>query len=61
MHKAAEMGKADVVRFLLERRADSNIQDQKGRTSLHARKDVFLVQSVMEMTQWSWPLAESRR
>ncbi|OIW30516.1 putative hspc200 [Coniochaeta ligniaria NRRL 30616] len=34
LHKAAEMGKADVVRFLLERKADRNIRDQKGRTAL---------------------------
>ncbi|KAB5515669.1 ankyrin repeat protein [Coniochaeta sp. 2T2.1] len=34
LHKAAEMGKADVVRFLLERKADRNIRDQKGQTAL---------------------------
>ena len=34
LHKAAELGNQDIVRFLLSRGAETEIKDQKGRTAM---------------------------
>lgn len=54
LHKAAELGKVDVVRYLISQGADTSIKDVTGRTALdcaaiaHHSEIVELLRSKME-------------
>ena len=39
LHKAAELGKLDVVRFLISRGADTGVKDATGQTALDCAKE----------------------
>jgi ankyrin repeat protein len=43
LHEAAAEGQAEIVEFLLSKKADMNVKDKKGQTALHlAAKDGYI-------------------